>query len=364
MKYLNINGRFLSQDITGVQRVGIETLKKLIIFCNYQYKIRVIVPDKKIINNSVSKELEQLGIEFLEVKSQFFKGYLWEQIILCSYMKKMKETLISFCNTGPVFYKKQYIYVHDAAVYDAPSGFPITFKLIYKTLFQSYRLFGQHIITVSEFSRQRLIAKVGYNSQSITVIQNGINHLQKDKKENYGYLKEKYGIENNFYFTVGSRNKNKNQDLLIDLSKKIPNYDFIIAGGTNKVFSEGNVEENEGPKNLKYIGYISDEDLISLYSNAKGFIFTSKYEGFGIPPFEAMLMNCTVYTTNVGVIRELEVHPFKIYNNNDVDGLIKEINDQNNNSINKSDDEFKKQILMETLTWENAAKKLLETIQK
>jgi glycosyltransferase involved in cell wall biosynthesis len=72
-----------------------------------------------------------------------------------------------------------------------------------------------------------------------------------------------------------------------------PDLTLAVVGGSGRVFASGDVKDQAMP-NLKYLGYVKDTDLAVLYSNAEIFIYPSLYEGFGIPPLEAMAAGCPV----------------------------------------------------------------------
>ena len=77
----------------------------------------------------------------------------------------------------------------------------------------------------------------------------------------------------------------------------MPDVEFIIAGGSNeKVFKSAGV---------RLIGYVSDEELMALYRHASVFVYPSLYEGFGIPPLEAMMCGCPVVVSDIKVFHEV-----------------------------------------------------------
>lgn len=78
---------------------------------------------------------------------------------------------------------------------------------------------------------------------------------------------------------------------------------FIIAGDSNaKVFKSAGLDV---PHNVRLIGYVSDEELMVLYRHASVFVYPSLYEGFGIPPLEAMMCGCPVVVSDIEVFHEV-----------------------------------------------------------
>ncbi|GHU80157.1 hypothetical protein AGMMS49992_32920 [Clostridia bacterium] len=116
---------------------------------------------------------------------------------------------------------------------------------------------------------------------------------------------KRYGLNtNDFYFCIGSRSPNKNIKWVIKLAQAMQNDIFVVAGANEKIFSSENIDNHA--KNVRFIGYTTDEETKALMSNCKAFLFPSIYEGFGMPPLEAMGSGCTsVYVSDIQVMHEI-----------------------------------------------------------
>ena len=108
-----------------------------------------------------------------------------------------------------------------------------------------------------------------------------------------------------FYFSLGSKSPHKNYKFIIECAKNNPDDIFVVSGNmNNSVFN--NVKEEEEIKNVIYTGYLNDEQLVTLYKECKAFIFPSLYEGFGIPPLEALTVGCKkIILSNIPVFKEI-----------------------------------------------------------
>jgi len=117
---------------------------------------------------------------------------------------------------------------------------------------------------------------------------------------------KKYQIKRPFILTVGKHEPRKNLPRLINAFKKtkLNDVDLIIVGsqGWDKTNYELQITNY---KNIKFLGFIPDEDLYSLYNSAMFFIYPSIYEGFGYPVVEAMKMGCPVATSNTSSLKEI-----------------------------------------------------------
>ena len=112
-------------------------------------------------------------------------------------------------------------------------------------------------------------------------------------------------VQTPFLLAVGSSSPHKNLAIVVKAIEKSPDnsYNLVIAGGTfSKVFNA--VESVESERIIR-LGYVTDAQLRALYSQAVGFIFPSIYEGFGLPPLEAMACGCPVICSNKASLPEV-----------------------------------------------------------
>ena len=314
MRYY-INGRFLTQRITGVQRYAREmtlALDRLLQekrLCEDEYVI-LIPPDFH----------ENLECQCIKTRvCGRLSGHLWEQIELPYFAKD--GFLINFCNCAPLIKKNQTVTIHDAAIAAFPNAYSWKFRIWYKIM---YTVLGKRlgtIFTVSNFSRDELHKYFNIDKEKIHITYNGVEHLQAIYPDNRILDK----VPKNYVLAVSSQNPTKNFKLIIEAARQMSKVQFVIAGGMNtKVFNE---KMKSTLSNVHYVGYVSDEELVSLYHNARVFVYPSLYEGFGIPPLEAMLNGSRVIVSKEASLPEI-CGKYAIYcdayNCND---LIKKIQD-------------------------------------
>lgn len=301
MKFIYINGRFLDQQVTGVQRFAIEFLKSL---DEQVEKKDIILKDNKIILLTPKKTKVPLIFKHIDIKKiGLFSGHIWEQIFLPIFTRG--QLLINLCNTGPAIKFKQICTIHDTSIISVPQSYSMLFRMWYKFLLICLNLFARKIITVSSFSKKELISNViTARNKKIEVVYLGHDHINKIKAD-YNILK-KYNLNGKKYIlAVSSLAYHKNFDSIIKLGKYFngSRYEIVIAGGAaKKAFAKLNIEPS---KNIKLLGYINDNELKALYENATCFIFPSIYEGFGLPPIEAMACGCPTLVSNIDVLKEI-----------------------------------------------------------
>ena len=355
MKKIYINGRFLTQNITGVQRYAIEIVKALDKYLsdndlNDKYRFEIVCP-KNIKQKLILKNIKIKPIGIL-------KGHLWEQIELPFYVKD--KFLFNFCNCAPLIKKNQIVTIHDVAVCAVPYAYSKNFRLWYKFMYRVLTSRLKKIFTVSEFSKKELNKYFNIPLEKVEVTYNGIDHMKNIKPNEKIF--SNFDIEkNNYALAVSSLNPSKNFRLILETAKILPEINFVIAGGTNSaVFKEQGLEITS---NVKFIGYVNDEELVALYKYASCFVYPSIYEGFGIPPLEAIYFNCPVILSDIIVFKEIymdDVLYCKVKNCKILKEKILSILD--NQKLKKSIIE-KEKILVNKYRWNNILIKLLEVIE-
>jgi len=292
-KLILINGRFLSQTTTGVQRYAREVIAELVKFKKTQIKFIIAVPGRNALPPVPNIEIYN--------DNSFLPTSLWQQIRLPVLMKNLRADLLwSPCNIGPVFTKNHIVSIHDTAIFAGPAWFSRRFRVYYKSIFPMLGRGAKKIITFSNFSKEGLVRHSIAPLMKIKVIPEGVNPKFVRRMSRI--------LDFPYILTVGSRDPRKNVARLIkswnqlSLNVKL-NRKLVITGGDIHSFSPENL--NPIPDNVYFTGYIADRDLPSLYSGADAFVFPSLYEGFGLPPLEAMACGCPVIASNVSSLPEI-----------------------------------------------------------
>ncbi|MFN8381926.1 MAG: glycosyltransferase family 1 protein [Anaerolineales bacterium] len=270
-----INGRFQRRRITGVDRHAHEISKRLTI-------------EKYFI--TPNRSLGQVT------------GHLWEQFFLPAKIQH-GDVLWSPANAGPWSVSNQVVTLHDASVFDHPEWFNPTFaawtRLSWKILAKRVKA----IITVSNFSRDRLSFHLRIPREKIHVIHNGVGKpFEPQPQMTIERIKEKYGLSKAYFLFVGTDEPRKNLAGLVQAweSLNLKSHSLFIAGAAGKVFSK---ERGRETRPLQV--YASDEELPVLYSGATAVIAPTFYEGFGLTVLEAMACGTPVIASDIPVFQEL-----------------------------------------------------------
>lgn len=280
---LYINGKFLTQQSTGVQAYAIgilEAMKK------HNITFEVLVP--KSVQLSDRFNMKHIG--------SLSNAILWEQYSLPSYVNGQPySVLINFCNSAPLLAKNQIVTIHDLAFEQrGVHWFSNAFKKWYRFLIPRIVKSAQFIFTVSEFSKQEIISHYKVNKEKIRVIQNGLNtYIHAASRQ----------IDGDYILLVGGNNPRKNAISIIaqiEAIKKL-GYKLVILNSENAVF---NSSEKTIHPSIIYLNHASSEQYYSLIKYAKALVYPSLYEGFGIPILESLCLQTPVICSDLLVFKE------------------------------------------------------------
>jgi len=218
---------------------------------------------------------------------------------------------------------KAVVTVHDLIAIDFPKLCKSTSVIYFKLFLKKSLLKAEKIITVSEIVKSDIIKHYKVNPSKINVIPLGIDPIFRTKIDLN--IKEKYNLPDRYILFVGNLEAKKNLKRLFQAFKKVKekntfDHKLILvgkkgwkAGDLNKLISQLNLDNQ-----ISFLGYVPKKDLPAIYSMADVFVFPSIYEGFGIPPLEAMACETPVIVSSQGASPEvcgdacLKVDPYKI----------------------------------------------------
>lgn len=338
MKKYIINGKFLSDSMQGIVRYGCEITKELDKQLPKDIEVIILKP------KNCKHELLLNNIKQIEYGSH--TGILWEQIDLRKFLLKNKEyTCINFCNVCPLFVQPGITVIHDIMYKLFPENY-VSFRNKLSRLWHcfQYSYICKHekrIITVSNFSKKD-IERVYPNAKGkVNVVYSGWQHVLNYKENPNWKTEYPFLEEGKYFFSLSQLSKNKNGRWIIEVAKRNPDYIFAMGG---KLYE---TEKEVLPDNVKLLGFVSDENACSLIKYCKAFIFPSLYEGFGLPPLEAMALGASAIVSNASCMPEIYEDGVNYINPHDYDIRLECFNDK-----------FDAKNILDKYGWDKSADKL------
>jgi len=282
-----INGRFLTQKLVGVQRFATETTKALDrllgdpAYAALRGNIEIVAP----------RAAQAFDLEYIPVRRcGFLRGYAWEQIEFP--LHSAGSLRLNLCILGPVAVRRQIVVFHDATVRAMPDTFSWKFRAVYNTLMPML-MRSDCVAAVSDFSRHEIGKYYGADIARMPVCHEGGDHILAAPADRS--VLERIGAAGRPYFLgVGVFSSNKNMKLALDafLQSGLDDTLLVLTGSPDPHSAIYSAVVSD--KRVRLAGYVTDAQLRALYENALALVFPSTYEGFGLPPLEAMQAGCPV----------------------------------------------------------------------
>ena len=260
----------------------------------------------------------------------FIRGPFWEQFIL-PFSVGSSDLLWSSANTGPLAVNNQVVTIHDLSTLDHPEWFSHRFSTWYRFLLPKLAQRVRKIITDSQFSKSRIVDLLEIPEERVIVIKGGVGEsFYPIPKERTKIILSKFGINEAYFLYVGSLEPRKNLSRLLRAWERVvidfQDLELVVAGESSYPFRE--VDLGERNQRVRFLGRVVDADLPALYSGALAFVYPSLYEGFGLPPLEAMACGVPVVTSNITSLPEVVGDAgllFNPYNVGEIAATINEI---------------------------------------
>ncbi len=342
LRYI-INGLFLTQQMTGLQRYAFELCRELDRLVG-RGEIAILIPKVCPVPKVMFENIEAITYGT-------HRGIVWEQTDLKNYAKRYGLRCVNFCNVTPLFLEPGVTAVHDLMF----KLFPADFTTMRNRLSRRWHTFQadyalkheKWIVVTSHFTRCVLEEHYPCTKGKVAVIPCGWQHVKRyeenrDWKRKYPFLES-----NSYFFSMATRSKNKNGAWILEAARNNPQQTFVIAGRSYEP------ESGELYPNVHVLGYISDSDACSLMKNCKAFICPSFYEGFGVPPLEALALGADIIVSNTSALPEVfgdSAHYVDPYNADiDLEALLCE-------HVAPADK------TLEKYSWETSAKRLYQLL--
>ena len=270
-----------------------------------------------------------------------------EQLLFTEILNREDLDLVHFPYFSvPISYSRPFVLtIHDLILHHYPTGkastLPFPFYVLkvigYKYLIRKASENAKKVIAVSKATKDEIIDHLKIPSEKISVIYEAADQKISNLKSQISNKSQntKYSILNTKYFLfVGNVYPHKNAEKLIKafeiLLQYFPDAELIFAGKEDYFYKrlKNFVKKIGHEKNIKFLGYIPDEELSNLYKNAVALVVPSLMEGFGLPALEAMANKCLVLASSIPSLKEVcreDAIYFDPYNGNDIAEKMKKV---------------------------------------
>lgn len=345
---IGIDGRLINES--GIGRYIRNLLENLAVIDN-QNKYFVLLKKKDL-------EKFNWGENFENIEADFGWYSATEQIKLPQILKKLNLDLVHFPHFNvPLLYKGKFIVtIHDLihqhfAMKRATTLDPLTYKIKqfgYRKVFEYAVRKSDKIIVPSQFIRGQLKDEWGIDGGKVIVTHEGVDEKItqiKNKQSRNLQLKilEKIGVKKPYIFYVGNAHPHKNVEGLIRAFRVLKSttsttgptvaseksrdifgtLSLVLAGGDHYFWKR--IKEQYADQDIIYPGYVTDDSLVTLFSNAEMFVMPSFEEGFGIPVLESFATACPVVCSGIGALREVGKDAAVYFDPKNVDDIADKI---------------------------------------
>jgi glycosyltransferase involved in cell wall biosynthesis len=291
-----INGRFLAvRAATGVQRYSREMVQALLDI-DSPYRWLIVAPHAASAG----------GLPGVRRDGVPLSGYLWELTRLPWLAREAGAALLwSPANTAPLVTGglPQVVTIADAAVFAQPVWFTPAFRTFYRLLLPRLGRLARKIVTPSHFSRSELLKyRVVTREQDIVVVPCGLTAFSDPGPDVLQELGLAAGTP--FVLALGPGDPRKNLARLLavwaDLPAGVKQGRRLVVVGRRGGLSPGNTCPS-----VVWLDYVSDTHLAALYAHAEVLVYPSLYEGFGLPPLEALAAGTPVLASRAAALTEV-----------------------------------------------------------
>ena len=263
--------------------------------------------------------------------------FLWDQIQLPFHLKKENiDIFLTPYFKAPVLCTcKLVIIINDLIPLlskEYLGSKKIFTKFYFKTFIKASIAKADKIIAISDQTKKDIINQFNISENKVEVVYLNVDPIYSQTKFNSDRIEKKYGISGNFILYVGNFNPHKNVSTLIHAYSDLPEeikqqYHLVIGGRKDSNCSElaKLVKVLRIDDNVTFPGFIQENELPAIYSASSLFVFPSLYEGFGLPPLEAMASGTPVIVSNAGSLPEVVSSAGILVNPKDIKGIRNEI---------------------------------------
>ncbi len=302
-----------------------------------------------------------------------------EQIRFPFFLYSQRLDLVHFCHFNvPLLYFKQFIVtIHDLILFHYPTVKNTSLnKYFYFLKLFAYQIAirgaakrAEKIIAVSKFTKDDIVANLGVSDECVEVTYEGCEKQCFLNENSDSEILGKYAIMKPYLLYVGNAYPHKNLERLIEVFSRIRNKEkklqLVLVGGKDFFYTRLEEFVQKGHfEGVVFPGYVPDAELDALYKEARMYVFPSLYEGFGLPPLEALAKNTAVVSSDKTSMPEILGNVVSYFKPENLDSMEKAINMVLENTRVKKP--ISKEVIsqLKKFSWEKMSKETLQIYKK
>jgi len=266
------------------------------------------------------EEYQPSGKNFTKVLANIPWYGIREQLQLPGILKKHNLDLVHFPHFNvPIFWKGKFVVtIHDLILFHYPTRRASTLspllyfikKTAYKKIIKNAIQKAQKIIAVSKHTQKDIIEHFHVPEEKVFVTYEAVDIASTPAKDTARNILKKYGIIKPYILYVGNAYPHKNLERLVlvfrEVARKHPHLHLVLVGKEDYFYKKlKKFVRDNWVKQIAFTDFVPDEDLGAVYREALLYVFPSLYEGFGLPPLEAMARNLPVVSSNASCLPEV-----------------------------------------------------------
>jgi len=285
---------------------------------------------------------------------------LWSQTGLLPKLRRGKFDLLFVPGSiAPIIHPKMVATVHDLGFYKYPQNYSKKELMFLWFSHQFIARRAKKIVAVSEFTARELMARFHLPADRIAVIHHGVELPKADKKVDVG---KKYDLGPKYFFFLSRLEQRKNIERIIGafdlLAKEDDDVQLVLGGKRGQISKKSLV--TKFPKRVRFLGYVPESDVASLYRHSLAFVFPSLYEGFGMPILEAFKMNTPVITSRGGATEEVAGEAALLVNPHETKNIYEAMKEVLTNEKLRADLRARGAMRLEHFSWKMAGDKIVD----
>jgi glycosyltransferase involved in cell wall biosynthesis len=373
-KKILFDGRFLSLSHAGIGRYSCELFKAI---CLLDSNIDLVL--LTVAGTALGKDLLKIvagrknKVEIIETTASHYS--VQEQTSLLGLIKKVGPDLTHFPHFNhPLFFNGKFVVtIHDLTLSQYAERGSVIKRKIYKNVINHAARASQKILTVSNFVKDEIVKEFNLPNEKVVTTYNAIDkRFTRANESKINSVLIKYKIQKPYILSVGQWRSHKNLLRLVDafaLLKKDSKFNelkLVFVGREDYKYPQlpDYIKLLSLQPDVKFTGFVSDNDLPAIYSGAEVFCFPSLSEGFGLPGLEAQACGTPVVSSDRTCMPEIYAGGAIYFNPENINDIYKKL------FLVLSDATVAKKIIAigiensKRFTWEQTAKNTLEVYRE